>query len=138
MSWLSMLELAVRLLAGGVLLVAGVAKLRMGFSEVLKSVVGYKLLPHQVAKAWARLLPPVEVALGAALIAGVFVAAVAALAAVLMLLITLAVAQAVVRNRKVACGCFKAGGKLISWPVVVRNSIITAGLLGLAIGGGNL
>jgi uncharacterized membrane protein YphA (DoxX/SURF4 family) len=138
MSWLSMLELAVRLLAGGVLLVAGVAKLRMGFSEVLKSVVGYKLLPNPVAKAWARVLPPAEVALGSALIAGLFISVVAALAAVLMLLITVAVAQAVIRNRKVACGCFKSRGKLISWPVVVRNSIITAALLGLAIGGGNL
>ena len=138
MSWVSMIEFAVRLSAGGILLIAGVAKLRMGYAEVLKSVVGYKLLSLPVAKASARLLPPVEVALGSALIAGPFISAVASLAAVLMLLITLAVAQAVIRNRRVACGCFKSGGKLISWPVVVRNSIITAALLGLAIGGGNL
>jgi uncharacterized membrane protein YphA (DoxX/SURF4 family) len=138
MSWLSMLEFATRLFAGGILLIAGIAKLRMGYAEVLKSAVGYKLLPIPVAKAWARLLPPVEVALGSALIAGLFISAVASLAAVLMLLITFAVAQAVIRDRKVVCGCFKSGGKLISWPVVVRNSIITAALLGLAIGGGNL
>jgi hypothetical protein len=117
------------------LLIAGVAKFRMGYTEVLKSVVGYKLLPFPLAKAWARVLPPIEVALGGALIAGLFISVVAAVATVLMLLITGAVTQAVIRDRKVACGCFKSGGKLISWPVVVRNSLITAALLGLAIGG---
>ena len=117
---------------------AGVAKFRMGYTEVLKSVVGYKLLPYSAARAWARLLPPIEVALGGALVIGLFIPIVAALATVLMLALTGAVAQAVIRDRRVACGCFRSGGKLVSWPVVVRNSLITAALLGLAVGGGNL
>lgn len=134
---LSILLIA-RIATGGILVIAGIAKLRMGYGEVLRSVVAYKLLPYPVARAWARLLPPIELLLGAALLAGFFIPIVAATAAALMVLITGAVAQAVVRNRRVACGCFGGGGKLVSWPVVVRNAVIITALASLAIGGGNL
>ncbi|HKC18873.1 MAG TPA: MauE/DoxX family redox-associated membrane protein [Candidatus Dormibacteraeota bacterium] len=128
----------VRILAGGILLLAGVAKVRMGYREVLRAVVAYKILPYPMAKVWARVLPLLEAVLGAALIAGLFLPIVAAAAASLMVLITGAVAQAVVRNRRVACRCFGTGGSLVSWPIVVRNSVLITALVGLAIGGGNL
>lgn len=128
----------VRIAVGGILLIAAIAKLRMGYAEVLRSVVGYRLLPYRVARAWARLLPPLELLLGTALVAGLFIPVVAAACAVLMVLITGAVAQAVVRNRRVPCGCFGAGGKLASWPVVARNAVMITALAGLAIGGGNV
>jgi uncharacterized membrane protein YphA (DoxX/SURF4 family) len=128
----------VRILAGGILLLAGLAKLRMGYREVLRSVVAYKVLPYPMAKAWARVLPLLELMLGAGLIAGMFIPIVATTAAALMVLITGAVAQAVIRNRRVACRCFGTGGTLVSWAVVVRNSVLITALAGLAIGGGNL
>jgi uncharacterized membrane protein YphA (DoxX/SURF4 family) len=134
-NWLTVLDLGIRLLAGGLLLIAGLAKLRMGYVEVLKSVVGYKILPFQAARAWARVLPPLELTLGGALVAGVFVPLVATAAAMLMLVLTVAVAQAVIRGRKAACGCFAPGGNLVSWSVVVRNSLITAALASLVMGG---
>ena len=135
MNWLTWLDLLIRLVAGGILLLAGIAKLRMGYTEVVKSVAGYKVLPFAAARAWARILPLLEVTLGGALVAGLFIPVVAAMAAVLMLVITVAVAQAVIRGRKAACGCFAPGGKLVSWPVVVRDSLITAALASLVMGG---
>lgn len=135
MTSLAALDLGIRLCAGAVLLIAGLAKLRMGQAEVLKSVVGYRVLPYSVARGWARVLPPLEVTLGIALIAGVSVSLIATLATVLMLVITVAVAQAVIRGRKAACGCFGTGGKLVSWPVVARNSLLIAALASLSLGG---
>jgi hypothetical protein len=128
-------ELPLRIGVGGLLLVAGIAKLRVGRAEVVRSVVGYGVLPPSLASIWARLLPLIEVALGMALITAFLTTTAAAAAAALMIVITVAVAQALLRGRVVPCGCFGPATKLLTWRVVARNAVVIAALTGLAIGG---
>jgi uncharacterized membrane protein YphA (DoxX/SURF4 family) len=133
--WLQVLDLIVRLMAGGILVTAGIAKVRIGHVAVAKSVVAFGVLPIGLARVWARILPWVEVGLGCWLVTGLFTSVAAIAAALLMVLITGAVAQALIRGRIVPCGCFGVASELLSWPVVVRNSVVIAALAGLAIGG---
>ena len=133
--WLEMLDLLVRLTAGGVLITAGIAKVRIGHVAVTKSVVGFGVLPLGLARIWARVLPWVEVALGAWLVSGVNTPVAAMAAAILMGLITAAVALALNKRRIVPCGCFGRASELLSWRVVARNAVVIAALGGLAIGG---
>ena len=133
--WLHILELLVRLMAGGILITAGIAKLRIGHVAVTKSVVGFGVLPMGPAKVWARILPWVEAVLGGWLIIGLFTPVAAIAAATLMALITGAVAQALIRGRIVPCGCFGRASELLSWRVVARNGVVIAALAGLATAG---
>ncbi|OLC26953.1 MAG: hypothetical protein AUJ02_04170 [Chloroflexi bacterium 13_1_40CM_3_65_12] len=127
--------LASRLITGTVLVVAGIAKVRVGHVAVAKSVVAFGVLPIALARVWARILPWVEVGLGFWLFTGLFTSVAAMAAAMLMVLITGAVARALIRGRIVPCGCFGHASELLSWRVVARNAVVIAALAGLAIGG---
>jgi len=135
MSWLIFLSLLARLFAGGLLLVAGIGKVRVGRADLLRSVLGYEVLPLPLARLWALLLPPLEIGLGILLILGIFGSLVAGAAAVLMVLVTVAVGQALVRGRSIPCGCFGKGTTLLTWRVVARNAVVIAVLAALATGG---
>jgi uncharacterized membrane protein YphA (DoxX/SURF4 family) len=133
--WLQVLDLIVRLIAGGILITAGIAKVRIGHAAVAKSVVAFGVLPMRLARVWARILPWVEVGLGCWLVTGLFTSVAAMAAATLMVLITGAVTRALIRGRIVPCGCFGHASELLSWRVVARNALVIAGLAVLAIGG---
>ena len=135
LSWLHLIEFLVRAGAGGILLTAGIAKLRLGHADVVRSVAGYGVLPLPIARVWARMLPPVEVTLGIILILGFFTTIAASAAAALMVVITAAVAQALMRGRVIPCGCFGRATKLLTWRIVARNGVVIAALAGLAVGG---
>jgi uncharacterized membrane protein YphA (DoxX/SURF4 family) len=101
---------AARLLLGGVFVVAGLLKLPDPAAAV-RAVRAYRLLPEALVGPVAFGLPVVEVAVGLALLAGVFVRA-AALASALLLVVFLgAVGSAWVRGLQIDCGCFGGGGQ---------------------------
>lgn len=120
---------AAALLLAGVLLWAGVAKLRRP-DEVRASFVQLGI-PSPVTSA--RLVPVVEIAVAVALVARPADGAVAALA--LLAAFTALLVSVVRSGREVSCGCFGAGRtEPVSSADVVRNALLLVAAL-VALGG---
>jgi uncharacterized membrane protein YphA (DoxX/SURF4 family) len=103
--WLPWIGLAVRLVAAGIWLFAGVAKLAdlEGFRS---QVHAYQMLPGALLSPFAYGLPLLEVAIGAYLLVGAMVRQAAILACVLMAIFLIAEGQAWARGLSIDCGCF--------------------------------
>jgi uncharacterized membrane protein YphA (DoxX/SURF4 family) len=102
---------AARLLLGVVLVVAGALKLPDPAAEV-RAVRAYRLLSEGLAGPVAFGLPVLEIAVGLALLAGVFVRTAAIASAVLMVVFLAAVGSAWARGLQIDCGCFGGGGQV--------------------------
>jgi uncharacterized membrane protein YphA (DoxX/SURF4 family) len=102
---------AARLLLGVVLVVAGALKLPDPAAAV-RAVRAYRLLPEGLVDPVAFGLPVLEIAVGLALLAGVFVRTAALATAVLMVVFLAAVASAWARGLQIDCGCFGGGGQV--------------------------
>ena len=105
------LATAGRLVLGGVLVVAGAVKIPDPAAAV-RAVRAYQLLPEPLVAPMAFGLPVVEMAVGLALLAGVFVRTAALSAAVLLLVFMAGVASAWGRGLQIDCGCFGGGGRV--------------------------
>jgi uncharacterized membrane protein YphA (DoxX/SURF4 family) len=103
------LATAARLLLGGVFLVAGALKLPDPAAAV-RAVRAYELLPEPLVAPVAFGLPVLEIAVGLALVAGVFTRTAAIAAAVLLVVFIAGVASAWARGLQIDCGCFGDGG----------------------------
>jgi uncharacterized membrane protein YphA (DoxX/SURF4 family) len=108
LAWLST---AARLLLGVVWLVAGASKIT-DLDASVRAVRAYRLLPETAAQVVGAGLPVVELLLGALLVVGVAVRAVALVSAVLMLAFVVGIASAWARGLRIDCGCFGSGGEL--------------------------
>lgn len=104
-----LLRLLARLVLGGVMLVAGVLKVT-DLTGSVQNVVAYRLLPYEAAQAVGILLPVVEIAVGALLLAGLLTRGAAAVAGLLMLVFVAGIASAWARGLSIDCGCFGTGG----------------------------
>jgi len=97
--------LAVRLIAAGIWLVAGVAKLG-GLTAFRQEVAAYDVPPSGLVEPIAYGLPFIEIGLGAYLLLGLLVRPAAGLSVALMLLFIGVQAQAWARGLTIECGCF--------------------------------
>jgi hypothetical protein len=125
--------IAIRTLAALVFLAAAIGKMR--YWPVFQGVISnYRLLPDFLVAPVAYVLPPVEAALGAALLLGLAFPWPEAGAAGLLLLFAAAMGINLRRGRRhIDCGCFQSALKqTLSWTLVVRNAVIAL-LLGLAM-----
>lgn len=119
-----------RILVGGVLLIAGVAKIRAGESRFLKDILAYDLLPQWASYLLARWLPWVEVLTGVLLIAGLFAPFAAIAGFGLLLVFAGAVGLALWRGKEINCGCFgTAHTAKAQWRIVYRNLALMATIL---------
>jgi hypothetical protein len=101
-----MVTILISALLGGLLLLAGVPKLRDRESG-LAAVQGYRLLPRVVERFVALALPYIEILLGVLLIAGLGAPVVPAAATVLFLVFFAALSINLLRGRReLDCGCF--------------------------------
>ena len=105
------LATAARLLLGGVFVVAGLLKLPDPAAAV-RAVRAYRLLPEALVGPVAFGLPVVEIAVGLALLAGVFVRTAAVATAVLLVVLLVGVGSAWARGLQIDCGCFGGGGQV--------------------------
>jgi uncharacterized membrane protein YphA (DoxX/SURF4 family) len=129
--------LALRLLVGGVLAVAGALKLRAP-GAFATEIANYQLFPA-AAPYLAVALPAVEIVLGVATIAAPRAWRRAAALGALGLFATfaVAVASAYFRRINIDCGCFGTGGGPITALTLLRNlALIAAALAVLALDGG--
>lgn len=98
-----------RLVLGGVFLVAGFSKLGATM-QTLAAVYSYQIVvPDWVANGVAAGLPWIELALGGALVAGVFMPVVLVAAGFVLAAFTALTAQAWWRELPIDCGCFDFG-----------------------------
>jgi uncharacterized membrane protein YphA (DoxX/SURF4 family) len=126
--------LILRLLLGGLLVVAGV--LKIGHSvELAASIAGFRLLPAAVVGPLAIALPYLEVLLGGYLIAGLFTRIVAIVCAAQFLFYTGAIASAVLRHISATCGCFgPADTAVADWPHAGFDLLLAAACTVVAYG----
>ena len=100
--------LALRLLAAGIWLAAGIAK-AVDLEHFHTQVHGYDVLPHVLVGPFAYALPFVEIGIGVYLAIGLWIRPVSIVASALMVVFIVAQAQAWYRGLVLDCGCF---GKL--------------------------
>jgi uncharacterized membrane protein YphA (DoxX/SURF4 family) len=114
--------LACRLLIGFTLIYASLDK--VSHSERFVQIVrGYELLPGSLVRPFALAMPWGEIAIGAALILGVFTRVVALASAALFGVFAAAVASALLRGLEISCGCFttRAGAEPVGWATISRS-----------------
>ncbi|MGY5885277.1 MauE/DoxX family redox-associated membrane protein [Modestobacter lacusdianchii] len=102
---------AARLLLGVVLVVAGALKVPDP-AAAERAVRAYRLLPEALVSPVAFGLPVLEIAVGLALLAGVFVRTAAIASAALMVVFLVGVGSAWARGLQIDCGCFGGGGEV--------------------------
>jgi uncharacterized membrane protein YphA (DoxX/SURF4 family) len=127
---------AARLLLGGVLVVAGAVKLPDP-AAAERAVRAYQLLPEALVAPVAFGLPVIEIAVGLALLLGVFVRTAAIAAAVLLIVFLVGVGSAWARGLQIDCGCFGNGGQVAAgetaYPAeVLRDLALLVAALALA------
>jgi uncharacterized membrane protein YphA (DoxX/SURF4 family) len=125
--------LATRLVAGGIWLTAGVAKIA-DLEQFRSQVHAYALLPGALEAPFAYAIPFVEVALGLYLAVGLLIRPAAVLGCLLMVVFIAAMAQAWARGLSLDCGCFGtlAEHKVGLW-TVLRDAAFGVPSLALAI-----
>ncbi|GAB2444897.1 DoxX family membrane protein [Nocardioides hungaricus] len=101
--------LAARLVAGGVWMYAGTAKL-LDPAQSVSAVRAYQLLPGSLVQPVGQLLPVIEVVVGAMLVLGLLTRGAAVLSAVLFALFIVGIASVWARGISIDCGCFGGGG----------------------------
>lgn len=127
-------QLLLRLVLGGLLVLAGVTKLA-GFEAFRAAVAEYKVLPARIERPFATGLPVLEIALGALLLLGLGSAAAAALAAALFLSFSAAIGINLMRGRHFDCHCFGAvQSDQIGWPALTRSLLLAVAALTVAAG----
>lgn len=101
--------LVARLVTGGVWVVAGALKVSHP-GESVRAVRAYDLLPEGVVPTVGHALPALEIVVGLALVAGVFVRWTAVVSALLFAAFVVGIASAWARGLSIDCGCFGGGG----------------------------
>jgi len=127
------LTTAARLVLGGVLVVAGALKVPDPAAAV-RSVRAYQALPEPLVAPVAFGLPVVEIAIGLALLVGVFVRTAALASAVLFAVFIAGVASAWARGLQIDCGCFGGGGQVAATDTAYPEELLRdAALLLIAV-----
>jgi hypothetical protein len=126
--------LVVRIVLALVLGRAALAKLSDGVG--FRAVLGGFGLPWRLAAALAKALPPIELAVGAALVVSPTARGASLAASSLLVVFTAAVLAAIASGRRPSCGCF-GGGRPIGRQTLARNALLLSAALGVFFGGGS-
>ena len=98
-----------RLVVGGVWVWAGALKVGDPAASVA-AVRGYQLLPAGAAETVGRVLPTLELVVGACLVLGLLTRGVALVSVLLQLAFIVGIASVWARGIAIDCGCFGDGG----------------------------
>lgn len=129
--------LVARLYLGGFLVLSALGKLR-NLSNFVDGTIAYQILPPQVAKLFALLLPWVELGIAALLLSGLYLRLVSLLTILLLLCFIVAIAVNLRQGRQIPCSCYGlVGTDVISWGTVVRNLFLVVLALIVAVGAPN-
>ena len=108
-------------------LLSGVAKVRDAAGAV-EGALEYRLLPEQLVRLLAPMLPAAEIALGIVLLTGVASRGAAVASAALVAIFTVAVGVNLRRGRRIACHCFGASSR----ERIGRSTLLRLAVIGVA------
>ena len=117
-----------RLALGAIFIYAGYVKLREPWALFAIAIDKYELLPITAVEIVARTLPWLEVALGVALIAGVWLRISSTLTSALLVLFMTLIVRALIKGQDISCGCF-SNNEPISWITMLRDGAMLVGSL---------
>ncbi len=126
--------LLARLVVGGVWIWAGVLKLPDPEGSVT-AVRAYQLLPPELADVVGRLLPTLEIVVGACLVLGLLTRGVGLLSALMQAAFIAGIASVWARGIAINCGCFGDGGPdpdafdKYPWEIARDSGLLLASLL---------
>lgn len=127
-------QLLLRLVLGGLLLLAGVTKLAER-SAAQQAVSEYDILPERFVRPFAATLPWAEISLGVLLLLGLGTTVASALAVPLFLSFAIAIGVNLRRGRDFDCHCFGSmQSERIGWPSLLRSLALATAALVVAIG----
>jgi putative oxidoreductase len=106
------LLIAGRLILAGIFVVAAYAKLRAPWLEFAGNLAGFQILPDYALEPIARTLPWCELALGVALISGIWQRWFALIASLLLGLFFSVMVRSYAMGLQIDCGCFGPGEAL--------------------------
>lgn len=125
--------LADRWFLAAIFLVAGVAK--AGHTEEFTEAVDrYGIVPRPLVAPLAIVLPFVELGLGLALAAGVWLVVAGCVAAVVFAGFGGAISWNLAHGRRFDCGCGVGGDAPLGWSLVLRNLALTILAAAIAVG----
>lgn len=101
--------LLARLIVGGVWVYAGALKVDDPESSVA-AVRAYQLLPTGLADTVGRVLPMLEIVVGACLVLGLLTRIIGGVSALLQIAFIIGIASVWARGIEINCGCFGDGG----------------------------
>ncbi len=119
------LGLLLRLVSGGMLLLAGLSKLQLDTKVVIGDVRSYRLLPSVLLLPTTRLIPICEVTFAVTLLLGAMYPIGVILPAILFAIFTAALVISLLRGITEPCGCFRRSQPR-SWRLVARNLFLLA------------
>jgi uncharacterized membrane protein YphA (DoxX/SURF4 family) len=108
---LDVVGLLARLVLGGVLLYAGLAKVLTPVASA-RAVQAYQIFPFEAAQYIGYALPIIEIIIGALLVLGLFTRVNAVAGTVLMVIFIAGIISAWSRGLAIDCGCFGGGGEI--------------------------
>lgn len=116
---------------GAVFVYAAYTKLRQSWLLFALSIDSYQLLPQWAVLTLARLLPWLELALGMALIAGVWLRYTAIAATSVLMLFFSVMLLSYTKGAGIDCGCFGVG-EALSLKTLARDGVLLAAAIALA------
>ena len=138
-TWLSIVLLVARVVAGGALVSASLFKMQGGPLPFALAIESFALTPQWAIVPLAYLFPMLEFVLGAALLLGAWTRQAAFLSTLVYIAFTFALASVLLRDMDVDCGCFGGifGESTVTWFSIFRNTIfIVASAIPVWFGGG--
>jgi uncharacterized membrane protein YphA (DoxX/SURF4 family) len=119
------LTLALRIIVGATLIVAGVAKAPHQW-ELVDLIKGYGILPAAFSQAYGLLLPWGEIAAGVCLILGLFTRYASALSILMFASFTVANSVSLARGATYCSECFGKLTELLSWQALLLDIVFLA------------
>ncbi len=130
-STVDQVQLVLRLTLGLIFLVSALAKLRDPAAFV-QGVLEYRVLPGRLARVYGQLLPFIELGTALLLFSGYFQAAAGGLAVLMLISFAIAVAIVSIQGREIGCHCFgQSSTGRVGWHTLARDLLLLAPALWL-------
>lgn len=124
--WRTIAAFCLRVTLGLVLLYAGYIKMRQPWYVFAGMIDNYGVVPPSVSEWTARVLPPIEVALGVVLVSGLWRKISSAMAVALLAPFFALMLWAYLKGMKIDCGCFGPGETLGPKTLLRDGVLLTA------------
>jgi uncharacterized membrane protein YphA (DoxX/SURF4 family) len=119
---------ALRVILGAVFLYGGYVKLSAPWALFAMGIDSYHLIPFRFVEPLAKTLPWFEVALGAWLIAGVWLRGSSVIVSLLLAVFFTAMVHARLAGQQINCGCFGPGEPISKWTLLRDGSLLAGSL----------